>query len=86
MFNFTVSRSSSNIRQINGNLRTKCVVVTYKNGQTYAFKGVSRSAMLNLIANYNLSQGKWVNQNCKNATSTRYLRVTDIIDMPFVGA
>jgi hypothetical protein len=86
MFNFTINRSSSNVLQINVNLVDKFVLVTYKSGKTYAFRGVSRRAMLNLLANHNLSMGKWVNENCKFAGKVRFTELTDVIDLPFINA
>ena len=63
MFNFTASRSSSAIRSITCSLLSGFVVVTYKNGAIYAYKNVSKRAILNLYFNPNMSLGFWVNDN-----------------------
>ena len=63
MFNFTVSRTSSAIRSITCSLLSGFVVVTYKNGSVYAYKNVSKRAIMNLYFNRNMSLGFWVNDN-----------------------
>ena len=67
MFSFNVTdRTSSAIRcllvdPIRG---TACVI--FKNGYTYSYINVSRRAILNLIAQPNMSLGFWVNANLIN--------------------
>ena len=75
MFNFTVSRTSDAIVQINCQLLAGFVLVTFKNGQTYAYNNVSKRAILNLFLNQNMSLGFWVNANCINAKGVKYQNV-----------
>ena len=57
-------RSSSAVRAITVNPISGEVIVTYKNGSTYSYERVNRLAILNLLANDNISLGFWVNENC----------------------
>ncbi len=75
MFNFTVSRTSDAIVQINCQMLSGFVLVTFKSGQTYAYSNVSKRAILNLYLNQNMSLGFWVNENCVKATKVRYANV-----------
>ena len=75
MFNFTVSRTSDAIVQINCQLMSSFVLVTFKNGKTYAYSNVSKRAILNLYLNQNMSLGFWVNENCINADKVKYADV-----------
>ena len=75
MFNFTVSRTSDAIAQINCQLMSSFVLVTFKNGKTYAYSNVSKRAILNLYLNQNMSLGFWVNENCINADKVKYADV-----------
>ena len=72
MFNFTVSRTSNAIRSITCSLLSGFVVVTYKNGSIYAYKNVSKRAIMNLNLNRNMSLGFWVNENCINSERVAY--------------
>ena len=75
IFNFTVSRSSDAIVAINCQMLSGFVLVTFKNGTTYAYNNVSKRAILNLFINQNMSLGFWVNENCINASKVRYANV-----------
>ena len=75
MFNFTIIRSSSAIAAIHCDVLQGLALVSYKNGNVYAYSNVSRRAMLNLKFNPNLSLGFWVNENCINATNVKYADV-----------
>ena len=64
MFNIQPSfRTSSAVRSISVNPVRGTACVTYKNGYTYDYTNVSRRAILNLLANPNMSLGFWVNNN-----------------------
>jgi hypothetical protein len=64
MFNFIPSfRSSSAVEQIIVNPIRGTANVVYKNGREYDYTNVSRRAILNLIANPNISLGFWINEN-----------------------
>ena len=75
MFNFTITRSSQSIAAINCQLLSGFVLVTFKNGSTYAYNNVSKRAILNLFLNKNMSLGFWVNENCVNANKVKYANV-----------
>ena len=71
MFNFTITRTSDAIVAINCQLLAGFVLVTFKNGQTYAYNNVSKRAIVNLFLNKNMSLGFWVNDNCINAKAVK---------------
>ena len=62
-------RSSSAVRAITVNPISGEVIVTYKNGLTYSYERVNRLAILNLMANDNMSLGFWVNENLLSCDS-----------------
>ena len=73
MFNFIPSfRSSSAVKSISVNPILGTANVVYANGCAYDYTNVSRRAILNLMANPNMSLGFWINENllycnCKSA-------------------
>ena len=75
MFNFTIFRSSAAIEAITCNLVKGFALVTYKNGSTYAYKNVSKRAMLNLYFNKNISLGFWANTNLIDNQRVSYINV-----------
>lgn len=42
------------------------VNVVFNNGYSYEYSNVSRRAIINLMANPNMSLGFWINDNCVN--------------------
>ena len=71
MFNQIVPvRSSDAVYFMTANPLTGTVNVTFKGGRSYKYSGVSRRAILNLLANPNMSLGFWVNENCVNTKRT----------------
>ena len=79
MFNFTVSRTSSAITAINCQVMSGFVLVSYKNGSVYAYKNVSKRAILNLFFNQNMSLGFWVNENCINSERVAYTNLDKLV-------
>ena len=68
MFNTIVPvRSSDAVYFMTANPLTGEVNVTFNGGRSYKYTNVSRRAILNLLANPNMSLGFWVNKNCINA-------------------
>ena len=68
MFNTIVPvRSSDAVYFMTANPLTGVVNVTFNGGNSYKYTGVSRRAIINLLANPNMSLGFWVNKNCINA-------------------
>jgi len=59
-------RSSDAVYFMTANPLTGVVNVTFKGGNSYKYSGVSRRAIINLLANPNMSLGFWVNANCVN--------------------
>jgi hypothetical protein len=43
------------------------VNVCFTNGYSYEYSNVSRRAIINLMANPNMSLGFWINDNCVNS-------------------
>ena len=71
MFSFNVTdRSSSAIRCLLVDPIRGTACVDFQNGYSYAYINVSRRAILNLLANKNMSLGFWVNENLVNAKRT----------------
>ena len=68
MFNTTASvRSSDAVYFMTANPFTGVVNVTFNGGRSYKYTNVSRCAILNLLANPNMSLGFWVNANLVNS-------------------
>tara|TARA_X000000368_G_scaffold85705_1_gene65081 strand:+ start:893 stop:1186 length:294 start_codon:yes stop_codon:yes gene_type:complete len=85
MFNFTVKRFSNSINEINCQLAKGCVLVTFKSGETYSYKNVSKRAIVQLWLDYaftneNISLGFWVNNNCIRPNRVRYANVKGLVD------
>ena len=75
MFNFSITRTSDAIVAINCQLLAGFVLVTFKNGQTYAYSNVSKRAIMNLYFNRNISLGFWVNDNLIGNERVSYANV-----------
>ena len=66
IMNFNIQpsfRTSSAVERMTVNPVRGTASVTYKNGYEYEYTNVSRRAILNLLANPNMSLGFWVNNN-----------------------
>lgn len=50
---------------------TGVVRVLFNSGHSYQFNNVSRRAIVNLLANPNMSLGFWINANCVDAKRAR---------------
>ena len=81
MFNFTIIRSSSAISAIHCDVLNGMALVSFKNGNVYAYSCVSRKAMLNLKFNKTISLGFWVNNNLLGYDSQ--VRVSNLSDLSF---
>ena len=75
MFNFTINRTSQAVVAINCQLLAGFVLVTFKNGKTYAYSNVSKRAIMNLYFNRNMSLGFWVNDNLIANDRVKYTNV-----------
>ena len=68
-------RTSDAIEAINVNPFTKVVNLRFTNGMEYKYSNVSRSKIVNLMINPNMSFGLWVQSLVKNAVrELSYLR------------
>ena len=61
---FNLFRHSDAIDNISVSPILGVALVEYSNGYAYEYTNVSRRAILNLMANPNMSLGFWVNANC----------------------
>ena len=66
-------RSSGCVKRMFVSLKEATALVTFKDGSKYYYSNVSRRAILNLLAQPNMSLGFWVNNNCVNAKRTTTL-------------
>ena len=76
MFNAYIpvaNRTSDAVYQVLVNPVLGTVLVEFRNGYCYKYSNVSRRAIINLIAQPNMSLGFWVNNNCVNAERTNTL-------------
>ena len=66
MFNMflTVSeRTSSAVEELKVDALNKQAIVTFKNGNTYAYENVSTREIINVLFNASISLGFWVIKN-----------------------
>ena len=71
-------RSSDCVKRMFVSLKDASALVTFKDGSKYYYKNVSRSAMLNLMLNKNMSLGFWVNTNLVNSDrAVRFNRIAN---------
>ena len=63
MFLTINNRTSSAIEDLQVDALNKQAIVTFNNGNTYAYGNVSTRAIVNLIFNPDVSLGFWVNNN-----------------------
>ena len=63
MFLTINNRTSSAIEDLQVDALSKRAIVTFTNGNTYAYGNVSTRAIVNLIFNPDVSLGFWVNNN-----------------------
>ena len=63
MFLTVNNRTSSAIENLQVDALNKQAIVTFQNGNTYAYGNVSTRAIVNLLFNPDVSLGFWVNNN-----------------------
>jgi hypothetical protein len=71
----TPQRSSSAISSIQASVKNALVIATFKNGNSYLYRGVSRRAILALKLMPTVSLGFWINQHCVHAEGVTYTRL-----------
>jgi hypothetical protein len=69
---FNLFRHSDAIDNISVSPMLGVALVEYANGLAYEYTNVSRRAILNLMAQPNMSLGFWVNDNCKEHKRVKY--------------
>ena len=77
MFTYTATRTSAACQFVHVDLLRGVATVSFKNGNMYEYKNVSRRAIASLMANRNTSLGFWVNANLLDAARTSYKLVPD---------
>ena len=76
MFNMflTVSdRTSTAVEELRVDALNKQAIVTFKNGNQYAYGNVSTRAIINVLFNPDISLGFWVNKNLVQSERTEIL-------------
>tara|TARA_R100000664_G_C2748936_1_gene136353 strand:+ start:1729 stop:2046 length:318 start_codon:yes stop_codon:yes gene_type:complete len=63
MFLTVSPRTSTAIEELKVDGLKSLAIVTFKNGNTYAYENVSKRAILNVLFNPDISLGFWVNNN-----------------------
>ena len=67
------NRTSTAVDSLQVDGLNKQAVVTFKNGNTYAYGNVSTRAILNVLFNPDVSLGFWVNNNLVQSERTELL-------------
>ena len=73
MFLNVTNRTSSAIDSLQVDALNKQAIVTFKDGNTYAYGNVSTRAIVNLLFNPDVSLGFWVNNNLLKSERTELL-------------
>ena len=73
MFLNVANRTSTAVDSLQVDGLNKQAVVTFKNGNTYAYGNVSTRAILNVLFNPDVSLGFWVNNNLVQSERTELL-------------
>ncbi len=72
MFLNVTNRTSSAIDSLQVDALNKQAIVTFKDGNTYAYGNVSTRAIVNVLFNPDVSLGFWVNNNPRNLMRVSY--------------
>ncbi len=73
MFLNVANRTSTAVDSLQVDGLNKQAVVTFKNGNTYAYGNVSTRAIINVLFNPDVSLGFWVNNNLVQSERTELL-------------
>ena len=73
MFLTVPNRTSTSVESLQVDGLNKQAVVTFKNGNQYAYGNVSTRAILNVLFNKDVSLGFWVNNNLVQSERTYIL-------------
>ena len=80
MFTYSATRTSAACQFVHVDLLRGVAIVSFKNGNMYEYKNVSRRAIASLMANPNMSLGFWVNHNLLDTARTSYKVVPNIVE------
>lgn len=78
MFTYSASRTSAAAEFVHVDLLRGKAIVSFKNGNMYEYKNVSRRAIASLMANPNMSLGFWINHNLLDTARTSYKVIPDL--------
>ena len=78
MFTYSATRTSAACQFVHVDLLRGVATVSFKNGNMYEYKNVSRRAIASLMANPNMSLGFWVNHNLLDTARTSYRVIPDL--------
>tara|TARA_Y100001951_G_C11102325_1_gene162756 strand:- start:63 stop:332 length:270 start_codon:yes stop_codon:yes gene_type:complete len=73
MFLTVANRSSTAVESLQVDALNKQAIVTFKNGNKYAYGNVSTRAIINVLFNPDVSLGFWVNRNLVQSERTQLL-------------
>jgi len=73
MFLTVSDRTSTAIEELKVDAIKKQAIVTFKNGNQYAYGNVSTRAIINVLFNPDVSLGFWVNKNLVQSERTELL-------------
>ena len=87
MFLNVTNRTSSAIESLQVDALNKQAIVSFKDGNTYAYGNVSTRAIINVLFNPDVSLGFWVNNNLLKSDRTEllngdqfdYAKYTDVL-------
>ncbi len=72
MFTYSATRTSAAAEFVHVDLLRGVATVSFKGGDMYEYKNVSRRAIASLMANPNMSLGFWINPDSLDTTRTSY--------------
>ena len=73
MFLTVSDRTSTAVEELRVDALNKQAIVTFKNGNQYAYGNVSTRAIINVLFNPDISLGFWVNKNLVQSERTEIL-------------
>ena len=73
MFLNVTNRTSTAIESLQVDALNKQAIVTFKNGNVYAYENVSTREIINVLFNASVSLGFWVNKNLVQSERTNII-------------
>tara|TARA_R100001230_G_scaffold9776_1_gene3814 strand:+ start:135 stop:461 length:327 start_codon:yes stop_codon:yes gene_type:complete len=78
MFLNVTNRTSSAVKELQVDALNKQAIVTFTNGNTYAYGNVSTRAIINVLFNEDVSLGFWVNNHLVQSDRAYVLSTDEI--------